>query len=66
MRERGVRTRISLSFGLFISRKGVCEEISETYEKTDTDGKFLYHKSSKLSRRRHPQSSPLLKNAFMS
>ncbi|XP_011359236.1 protein AMBP [Pteropus vampyrus] len=26
-------------------RKGVCEEISGTYEKTDTDGKFLYHKS---------------------
>ncbi|XP_014637406.1 PREDICTED: protein AMBP [Ceratotherium simum simum] len=26
-------------------RKGVCEEVSGTYEKTDTDGKFLYHKS---------------------
>ncbi|XP_001488384.1 protein AMBP [Equus przewalskii] len=26
-------------------RKGVCEEISGTYEKTDTKGKFRYHKS---------------------
>ncbi|XP_058158490.1 protein AMBP [Dasypus novemcinctus] len=26
-------------------RKGVCEEISGTYEKTSTDGKFRYHKS---------------------
>lgn len=26
-------------------RRGVCEEISGAYEKTDTDGKFLYHKS---------------------
>nr|4ES7_A Chain A, Protein AMBP [Homo sapiens] len=26
-------------------RKGVCEETSGAYEKTDTDGKFLYHKS---------------------
>ncbi|KAI5138421.1 Protein Ambp [Manis pentadactyla] len=26
-------------------RKGVCEEISGAYEKTGTDGKFLYHKS---------------------
>ncbi|XP_006142874.1 protein AMBP, partial [Tupaia chinensis] len=25
-------------------RKGVCEEISGAYEKTDTDGKFLYRK----------------------
>ncbi|XP_053421048.1 protein AMBP [Nycticebus coucang] len=25
-------------------RKGVCEEISGAYEKTSTDGKFLYHK----------------------
>lgn len=26
-------------------RKGVCEEMSGAYEKTDTNGKFLYHKS---------------------
>lgn len=26
-------------------RKGICEEISGAYEKTDTKGKFLYHKS---------------------
>uniref|UniRef100_G1TSY8 Protein AMBP n=2 Tax=Oryctolagus cuniculus TaxID=9986 RepID=G1TSY8_RABIT len=26
-------------------RRGVCEEISGAYEKTDTDGKFLYHKA---------------------
>uniref|UniRef100_A0A673UNS5 Kinesin-like protein n=1 Tax=Suricata suricatta TaxID=37032 RepID=A0A673UNS5_SURSU len=26
-------------------RRGTCEEISGAYEKTDTDGKFLYHKS---------------------
>ncbi|KAB1280058.1 Protein AMBP [Camelus dromedarius] len=26
-------------------RKGVCEKFSGTYEKTSTDGKFLYHKS---------------------
>ncbi|XP_066112536.1 protein AMBP [Saccopteryx bilineata] len=26
-------------------RKGVCEEISGDYEKTDTDGRFLYRKS---------------------
>ncbi|KAM7092254.1 protein AMBP [Molossus nigricans] len=26
-------------------RNGVCEEISGVYEKTDTDGKFLYNKS---------------------
>ncbi|XP_047686962.1 kinesin-like protein KIF12 isoform X4 [Prionailurus viverrinus] len=25
-------------------RRGTCEEISGAYEKTDTDGKFLYHK----------------------
>ena len=63
--ERGVRTMVStryyLHFGLFISRKGVCESISGTYEKTSTDGKFLYHKASKLSQRGHPQFSPSLK-----
>ncbi|XP_014302642.1 protein AMBP [Myotis lucifugus] len=26
-------------------RRGVCEEHSGTYEKTDTEGKFLYHRS---------------------
>ena len=63
--ECGVRTMVStryyLSFGLFISRKGVCESISGTYEKTSTDGKFLFHKASKLSQRGRPQFSPLLK-----
>lgn len=51
VQEWGVGTVVScrsdLSFGSFISRKGVCEEISGAYEKTGTDGKFLYHKSSK-------------------
>ncbi|MEJ1282843.1 alpha 1 microglobulin/bikunin [Cricetulus griseus] len=28
-----------------LERRGVCEEVSGTYEKTDIDGKFLYHKS---------------------
>ena len=68
--ERGVRTMVStryyLSFGLFISRKGVCESISGTYEKTSTDGKFLFHKASKLSQRGRPQFSPLLKKCLMS
>ncbi|XP_051018961.1 protein AMBP [Acomys russatus] len=26
-------------------RRGVCEEVSGSYEKTDMDGKYLYHKS---------------------
>jgi hypothetical protein len=30
-----------------IARRGVCEEITGAYQKTDIDGKFLYHKSSK-------------------
>ena len=48
-----------LSFGVYISRRGTCEEISGAYEKTDTDGKFLYHKPSKLNWRHPPQLSPL-------
>lgn len=51
----GVRTSVSpsgyLSSGLSTSRRGTCEEISGAYEKTSTNGKFLYRKPSKLSRR---------------
>lgn len=63
--ERGVRTMVSTRYylpgSLFISRKGVCESISGIYEKTSTDGKFLFHKASKLSQRGLPQFSPSLK-----
>ncbi|KAK2494570.1 hypothetical protein MC885_007093 [Smutsia gigantea] len=40
-------------------RKGICEEISGAYEKTGTDGKFLYHKS-----RREPQLRESLLEEF--
>lgn len=48
-------------FYLLISRNGVCEELSGFFEKTDTNGKFRFHKSSKLGQRRCLQFSPLLK-----
>lgn len=65
----GVRTSVSasgyLSSGLHISRRGACEEISGAYEKTSTNGKFLYHKPSELSCRCSPQFCPLLKKTLM-
>lgn len=68
--EQGVRTTVStryyLSFGLLFSRKGVCESISGAYERTSTDGKFLFHKASKLSQRGRLRFSPLLKKCLMS
>lgn len=58
----GVRTSVSpsgyLSSGLSTSRRGTCEEISGAYEKTSTNGKFLYRKPSKWSRE-VPHSSAL-------
>ncbi|XP_004595032.2 protein AMBP [Ochotona princeps] len=41
--EGATETEISMSSTRW--RKGVCEEISGAYEKTDTNGKFLYHKA---------------------
>ena len=40
-------SRLPENFGFMIARRGVCEEITGAYQKTDIDGKFLYHKSSK-------------------
>lgn len=42
-------SRTDLPCDWLICRKGVCEEISGAYEKTDTNGKFRYHKASKCS-----------------
>ncbi|XP_054440892.1 protein AMBP [Pteronotus mesoamericanus] len=43
LREGETETQISTTSTRW--RKGVCEEISGIFEKTDTDGKFRYHKS---------------------
>ncbi|XP_036185671.1 protein AMBP isoform X2 [Myotis myotis] len=43
LREGATERQISTTITRW--RRGVCEEFSGTYEKTDTEGKFLYHKS---------------------
>ncbi|ELK26643.1 Protein AMBP [Myotis davidii] len=43
LREGATERQISTTITRW--RRGVCEELSGTYEKTDTEGKFLYHKS---------------------
>lgn len=43
LQEGATETEISMTSTRW--RRGVCEEITGAYQKTDIDGKFLYHKS---------------------